>query len=101
MGREADSEAALALRDVSARGNVRSRTLNRTLDKSLETQHVGPLSIHNYSDSAEGNFFTGNGRSMSYYWNDETTFSNAEGSIPTLEVVGTYLHCLANHYLVV
>jgi hypothetical protein len=81
--------------------NERRRVEYDGLYESLETQHVGPLSIHNYSDSVEGNFFTGNGRSMSYYWNDETTFSNAEGSIPTLEVVGTYLHCLANHYLVV
>jgi hypothetical protein len=69
------------------------------LYERLETQQVGPLSIQNYSGFAEENDCTGNEQSMSYYWNDQITFSNAEGAFPTLEAVGTYLHCLANYYL--
>jgi len=69
------------------------------LYERLETQQVGPLSIQNYSEFVEENDCTGNEHSMWYYWNDQTTFSNAEDAFPTLEAVGTYLHCLANYYL--
>jgi hypothetical protein len=68
------------------------------LYERLETQQVGPLSIQNYSEFVEENDCTGNEQSMLYYWNDQTTISNAKGAFPTLEAVGTYLHCLANYY---
>jgi hypothetical protein len=66
----------------------------------LETQQVAPLSIQNYSYSefVEENDCTGNEQSMSYYWNDQTTLSNAEGAFLNLEAIGTYLHCLAKYY---
>jgi len=72
--------------------NKRRRVEYDDFYRRLETQHIGPLSTHNYSDFIEGDDFTENKQSITYYWNDETTFSNAEGSIPTYEAVGTYLH---------
>ena len=86
---------------MERRGNPKKRCRVEFdhLYERLETQQVGPLSIQDYSEFVEENDCTGNEQGMLYYWNDQITFSNAEGAFPILEAVGTYLHCLANYYL--
>lgn len=65
----------------------------------LEMQHTEPPSAHDCNDFVERNVFTGNEQRVSYNWNDEVTFSNAEGDISAFGGVGTYINCLAKFCL--